>query len=275
MNNNMENKVKPFGIKRNLFFVKGSFILLFRKFIEYKENLYSSFFFFVIWYASQLAFILILSQNFGTEIGWSQSEFILFTILVNAVWSIIGLFNWGNGLFFSLSKGNLNVLLTKPLSTKFKYYFHDLNEVGFFYLISNFLYILFLIFYFNLAINYNLLGVIVLIINTLFFTFLWLAVDSFNFYSLRFSELIRPIGAIEHNLQYYPGNFFQETKIKYFLNLLPLYFVGTLLVPLFTQNILTKEIYFQIFLLIILTIISYLILVFNWHYGLKKYEAFG
>lgn len=271
----MENNIKSFGLRRNIYFIYENFKLLLKKFVEYKSNLYASFLFFIIWYVSQIFFILIISNNFGSEIGWTLNEFVLFTILTNVVWSLLGLFKWGHGLFFTLSKGNLNVLLTKPLNHKFKYYFYELDEVGFFYLISNFFYVFILFFYFDVQINYNLVAIIALILNTLFFTFLWLGIDSLNFYSLKLSELIRPFGQIEYNLQYYPGNFFDNNKFKYFLMIFPLYFIGVLLVPLFTQNSVNIEIYYLFILLLVLTIISYLFLLFNWYYGLKRYEAFG
>ena len=85
------------------------------------------------------------------------------------------------------------------------------------------------------------------------------------FYGVRF---------IEDNLQFYSGKFFQETKLKYVLNIFPMYFIALLLVPIWSNNI-TSEVYFQFALLIILTIITFIILMINWHYGLKRYEAFG
>ena len=57
----MENHIKPFGIRRNLFFIKECFILLFKKFVEYKSNLYSSFFVFLIWFLRDLVLVMLTS----------------------------------------------------------------------------------------------------------------------------------------------------------------------------------------------------------------------
>lgn len=270
----MKNNVKPFGVRRNLFFIKECFILLLKKFVEYKSNLYSSFFVFLIWYLSQLVLVLTLSKNFGSDIGWSFNEFLLFIILVNLTWNVLGLFNWGSGLYMAITKGNLNTLLSKPLGVKLKFYFYNLDETGLFFIISNFFYILFLIIFFEPQIHFSLFALFALFLVMIFFTLVWFTFDSFNFYSVGLSQIFIPFRVIEDSLQFFPGKFFQETKLKYFLNIFPLYFVAVLLVPIWSNNI-TSEVYFQFFLLIILTIITFCILMINWHYGLKKYEAFG
>lgn len=270
----MENNIKPFGIRRNLFFIKDCFTLLFRRFVEYKANFYSSFFLFFFWYLAQFIFLLVLSNNFGTYIGWSFNEFVLFIIFVNLIWNILGLFNWGGGLYIAITKGNLNVLLPRPLSTKLKFYFYNLDETGLFFILSNVVYIFGLIFYFKPVFYFSFFGFVSIFLLMVFFTLLWLTFDSFNFYSPKFSEIFIGVRFIEDNLQFYPGKFFEETKLKLILNLFPMYFVSSLLVPIWSNNI-TSQIYFQFYLMCTLLIITVLILMINWHYGLKRYEAFG
>jgi hypothetical protein len=73
----------------------------------------------------------------------------------------------------------------------------------------------------------------------------------------------------------YPAPFFDKNVVlKKILFVIPIFFIGSLLIPLINGNTL-NEFYFQIIVLLVFNLLFFLGLIIIWHYGLKKYEAFG
>jgi hypothetical protein len=75
-------------------------------------------------------------------------------------------------------------------------------------------------------------------------------------------------------MQQFPTPFFKQTIFFYILMFYPFFFIGSLLIP-FISGLEIWNIKLQIFTLFGLTLLFFIVALVNWHYGLKKYEAFG
>ena len=123
-------------------------------------------------------------------------------------------------------------------------------------------------------INYFLI-LFVSIILILFFIILWQFFESFTFLFLESRPMLFTFFlTVRGNLKIFNSNFFDRTNFKYFLYLFPIYFVGTLIIPL-TQNKIPENLLEQIIFILIFLIFLIFITFVNWRYGIKRYEAFN
>ena len=179
---------------------------------------------------------------------------------------------WSNQLFNTITIGNLNVLLTKPMNI-FILYIARVNSSSFVYLLT------YSLVFFPFIINDTnvltlllcfLLVIFIGIVHILFYFML----DSFSWISLNVGKTA--INTVFHNsqdiLRMYLSPLFTSTKIEILMMVLPIFYSGLIFVPLFHVNF---EVLKHLKVLILLLILFITIITINWKYGLKRYEAFS
>lgn len=270
----MEN-IKPFGWRRNIDYIKVNFFIMWKSLIEYKIHFYSMFFdqiFYVVFY---FIFLFVLSTNFGEVIGWNLFDFVLLMILIDLIRVGQGIFLWEANIFDSITSGSFNHYLVRPISCQFKYFFSRINASAIFYFISDLFLLIFAIIYFNETINLVLLFIISVLMIILEGTFS-IFYNSFGFIYIGFERnVLNPfIVPVYRMLNQYPAQFFQKSRILSIFFIFPIFYISSLLIPL-SRGINVSNLYLQLLIITILIIIFISVSIINWHYGLKKYKAFG
>jgi len=119
------------------------------------------------------------------------------------------------------------------------------------------------------------LGLFLYLLLYIFLIILSEFIKSLDWILIGFSKGIsKPFRSIEEALKTYPGKFFEDFKFRFILFFSPLYFVATLVVPVF-RGINVVNFWFQIFGILVFSFIFGFLTFFSWRYGLKNYEAFG
>jgi hypothetical protein len=72
----------------------------------------------------------------------------------------------------------------------------------------------------------------------------------------------------------YPYQFFGESSYKLLLLFFPLFITSSLIIPILLGSS-VDDLMLKISVFLGIFLFSLLILIVNWKYGLKKYEAFG
>lgn len=210
------NNIKPFGFKRNINFLKESFIILFKTIFEYKSHVYAILLDGSVWFFSQFIVLYVIGTEFSDIVSWDIYDMLLLAGLINIAWGFMGIFEWGTMLFKVLIKGDMNTILTKPISPSLKTYFSNLDESGFFFLLMAIIYTIFTIFYFKIKLYNILLGSFLFALNIITFILFWLMIDSFNLYVLGIRSIFMPLARIEEMFQMFPGQFFAKMRLRYF-----------------------------------------------------------
>lgn len=273
----MERQIeKGFGLKRHLDYIKVNFFLMYKRMLEYKISTIFGFLEQIIFFITQFFFFFVISNHFSEVIGWSLLEFILLGLIIDTIWIIEGLFTWKMGFNLFLKKGNLNLLLTKPMHPFSIYNFSEISNVAFTMIIINIIAFIPLFIFSNININNIIIASLIFILIVLFRILFRFSYSAVSFFSYGLNQTLYNIDMeISNDLaRQYPIQFFKETKLKYILNLIPLFFVSILLIPIINgENV--SNFYLNLILLIFLILIFLIINLVLWHYGLKKYEAFG
>jgi len=249
---------------------------MFKTLIEYKANFYSMFieqFFYIL---TDIAFFLLFGSLFSDIIGWEIVDFVIFAILVDFFRAFPGIFAWGKGVSENIKNGNFNNNLNKPLNPFLKHYFSDLSSVGIFYIITNLISFFFIIYYFEIQVNNIFMLLIVMILILIVGILFNLFYQSLGFIVLDIdSNVLDPIFQSMYGIvNQYPAQYFTRTKLVYVIFIIPAAFIGSLFIPLM-RNYEIWNINYQLTILVILIIFFIIGTIFNWSYGLKKYEAFG
>ena len=279
MNKISDNKIyskieNPFGWRRNLEYFKENFIIHMKELFEFKANIYSSLLIQVSFYILMFLFYFVIYSNFQSQINWKLSDFILFIAVSNLIHIFIGVVYWKWNLFQQISQGLLNRYLHIPLNPFFVFYIHSQSVMIYLFFVSNFLVFLISVIYFKINIFnlFFLLLLFLLVIETLVVAFF---IDSLNFIKLGSSRIFQPLHenfmSITRN---YPSPFFGSFQFNFLLFLFQGYYVGMVLIPILNGMSIFNFL-FELTLLISIIIIFSLGTWLNWHYGLKKYEAFG
>jgi len=119
------------------------------------------------------------------------------------------------------------------------------------------------------------LATILFLLLTIVFILSFITINSFAFYLLGSIEsFLNAYEWTSFTMRTYPGNFLKNNKIKFVFMSIPVFFIGTLIVPIF-QGKFVEDIISQLSIILFIFIFCSTITWINWHYGLKKYEAFG
>lgn len=270
----MDNHITPFGWKRNLEYFKTNFKLMWINTIEYKANFYGNILTLFSFTLIQLFTYSLISYVFSDLIGWKFSDFILFYVLMYLVGQFNGIFSWGKELFIILSKGTLNIYLTKPIKPFIGYIFSILSGYAFISIIFRTILLFLVIYYFNITLNNLLLGLVLFLSIGFLFFLIYQFIESCEFISLNLSSVLDTYWQIDNIFTTYPAQLFRKFPFQFALYFFPLIFISSLIVPLL-RGYEIWNLYSQLTILISLIIIFGFGTWLNWHYGLKKYEAFG
>ena len=219
-------------------------------------------------------FGFLIMSKFGNLIDWTFKDFFTFFIFQNTLYLFVGFFSWSKKLNEFIKLGELNMYLSRPGNIFLNYFF--INKMSpILYLSINIPFLIWIFLTIKVDIINYFLIFFVSIILILFFIILWQFFESFAFLFLESRQILFTFFlTVRENLKIFNSNFFSGTNFKYFLYLFPIYFVGTLIIPLTQNKIpenLLEQIVFIILLLIFLTFITFV----NWKYGIKRYEAFN
>lgn len=260
---------------RTLNFVKINFYILYKRIIEYKTNLWSSFFLESIYLLGMFLFFTVIDSNFSSIINWEKSDYFLYVLLLAIISAIGGLITWKEELFYVLKEGNLNSYLIKPISANIFYTFYRLAPPAMIMIIIDIFFLIFFCIFYNIKL-YNIgLGLIIFILIILFNIFVSLFIFSLDLHKMGISPFIHNgFDEIKYSIEQYPAPFFKNSFIKFFGHFISFYYGGLLLIPIL-RNYPITNLYLHLLVLIILTIIFFTLNWLSWKYGLKKYEAFG
>ena len=272
----MELEVKQFGWKRNWDYIKANFIIMLKTLIEYKIAMFSAFLEQLSFFIIQFFFFKVLSDNFADTIGWTLFDFILFAFLIDFMVVISGFVIWGRNLTVDLKVGTLNLYLMKPMNKFFSYQFSNFSITSFIMIIMNL--IIFPIFLIHFKINlFNIYyGLAILVLIVFFHIVTGLFLKSISFWSFGLSESLYNLNSeIVYNFaQQYPWQFFKNLSFHFISFSFAIIFISSLLIPVLRGHEIWN-IYIQLSILVGMILLLIIGTVINWHYGLKKYEAFG
>jgi len=256
-------------------FVKECFVLLFKKLVEYKTNFLMVFFVQIIHMIVYWLMMIFLFDNFSDLGNWAFEEFVLFFILNDFLIVFSGIFIWKSWIANSIIKGDFNNYLNKPINPYLFFFFLNMNFDSIVYgIVASFLYFGVLVFYGVSLVNVFLGS------GLLFLVFIFFVVIYEFFYSLDWillgltNKVWKPYSSFNEIFRMYPGKFFENFKFRIFLFMSPLFFVATLVVPIFRG---IEVVYFfeQVCFLVTFSLFLVGLTFFVWKYGLKRYEAFG
>ena len=272
----MENKIKPFGFKRNLDYFRENFIIMWKSMIEYKANFYNSLFIQLIFALIYFIYFSIISNEFGYLISWKFQDFLLFFLIYDTIFVLYGTFSWKWEDFkYTLTSGRLNNYIFRPFNPFFAYSFSKLSGAGFLMIIINLFIFPILFYFFEYEFSNIFFSFVVFCLICYGFFMLSSFFKSISFFSFGLSDsLQRLFYEFNEGVRTYPYSFFQNYSYSFLLFLFPMFFISSLLIPL----LLGYEIWdinFQLLFLVLFNIVFTLLNLIMWHYGLKKYEAFG
>ena len=274
----MENNIKPFGWRRNLDYFKENFIIMWKSLVEYKMNFLVAFIEQIIFFFAQFIFFIVFSQNFAKDIGWNVSDFLIFAMFADFIIVFAGFFIWKFYRFQSiLVTGKLNSYINKPINSMFCFIFSDFSSRAFTMLLMNIIVFPIILIYFKISFVKLLIPFILFLFICSMYIFAFSFFSSINFFNFGISDaLFNSYDTVLHGIsKSYPAPFFDKNVVlKKILFFVPIFFIGSLLIPLINGSSL-NEFYFQIIALLFFNLLFLLGLIMVWHYGLKRYEAFG
>lgn len=261
--------------KRNFEYLKVNIMILNKKLIEYKTNLWSSVITQIFFLFSFYIIFMVLVTNFGDIIGWTAEDYFIFLLILDIFFCLGGIFFWKEDLFQIIKKGDLNQHILRPTNTFLSYINSNLNPAGLIMVIINFI-TLIGFFYF---LKIGLIKFIISLLLGLVFAFEYILFtqfyQSFEFWFKNSSNYFREIfNSIHGVLQSYPYQLFSVSKIKYFILIIPTTYFSSIIMP-YLKNESIPDLKLQIIIFIIVNIILIFTTIYNWKQGLKKYEAFG
>jgi len=263
-------------MKKELEYMKAGFFITMKKISEYKANTYSALLAQIFYYITQILILYIISDNFGDVIGWNFYDFIFFFLLFDLVETIAGFFIWGIDSFRKvIQRGELNAYLNKPINRFIAYNFRIFSAGGTPMLFIGLLAFIFAIIFLDIKLYNIFFGIIIATLIIIFQIFNRKFAESINFWNFGIAMIFRRLIFEGQMLSVnYPADFFKSKIIRTAFSIVPLFFISSLLLP----TLRNKEVWsleLQLILLISLNLFFIIITFVNWHYGLKKYEAYG
>ena len=261
------------NLNRNFQVIKESIIIGFKQAFEYRANLYSSLIA-AITDTFISIFVFLVFVELTDSFSMSIYEIIFFILLKQVGLDLFWSLQKGRYKVFNMiTKGNFNLLLTRPVNIFILYTFRDFKAR---WLIISILYFI-VLFSFIVSVGENIFKFFfVTFISVLVFGYLLISIiycaESLGFFKMNVKG--NQIGGLNLTLAGFPPTMFEQFTYRFFLFLFPLvlfgvstfYYFGRISLEFFLLSILIS-----IILSLVLNIITYII----WEIGLKKYEAFG
>lgn len=243
---------------------------------EYMVHFFVDFLYMIISSIVLFIFADVLANNFNSVIGWDKVDFLTFFFLLPFVLNIGYSLVLGNKLAkYYIKKGDFNILLVKPGNIFFNYLFkHNRASQIFYFIVRSLIFLPFVLLYQDFTIFSFILGIIYCLFLAVNLLLLLICLDSFTWIFLELGDYFFSFfDNVNNVLKNYPGVFFHEMEFAYLLSIIPIYHVATVALPLFKG--VKVDFLSSIFLIIILNLILIIIIIMNWRYGLRRYEAFG
>ena len=269
------NSITPFGWKRNLGYIYQGILLVLKETKEYKASIYSATLIQLVYYLVYTLFFYIMAINFSDIIIWKIEDYILYFLFIGVVADMGGVMFWRNQLFFVLRNGYFNSLLPKPINPFLKKFIGGIAPYGIIFMCISIILIPFVIWIFKIKFETFLLPIIIISLLVILMSSLFLFIESIEFIQLKLSEVFHfPIKNLININEMYPAPYFLDTKLRFGFLFVPFFYVGSLVIPLF-RGYPVWNLQFQIISIIFFITLFILGIIVNWHYGLKRYEAFG
>jgi hypothetical protein len=255
-------------------YFKANFRIMWAISFEYKANLYMNLIFLTSSTLIGIFISIMLGVVLDEFIKWEFIDFLIFYTISFTVYSFAGFFLWGKGLFSHLTSGEFNKHLYRPLPKYLAYLFNDLEGWAVLHFIFKFITALAIFLYFKVVpLNIGLVLLAILLLNLMHF-FVMQLFDSLEFIRYGLSNATSFYFKAYEVMGTNPAPLFQKFPFKPFLYLFEIFFVGSLLVPLI-RGYPIPNMMFQFTFIVSVIIISAVLLRIIWHFGLKKYEAYG
>jgi ABC-type uncharacterized transport system permease subunit len=272
----MRIRNKPFGIKRDIDYFRENIIIAWKTLLEYKFNFIFSFMEHYIYVFAHFILFFVLIENFGSELGWSMQDFVIFFILTELAYIFAGLFVWKDWLYIYLKNGDFNTFLFRPQNPYVAFFFSNLNEYAILLIMMDVFVYSAIIFIFQIeVVNLLASSIIFFLITILYITNIEM-IRSFDFIAKNIvpSTIWPAFININKMFSKFPYTFFQNSYLKYIILFIPNVLIASLLMPLLRgKDIFVPSI--QISLILILIFVYIIIIKRVWNIGLRKYEAYG
>lgn len=250
--------------------------LSFKERVEYKANFLTSTLSELGETFSLLVFAYIFSSNFEL-LDWTFVDFIILFFFGNLVHTLSGIFWYTKQINYRIKQGFFNSLFYLPGNRFFNYLFLKGYNPVIHVVIDTIIFLPIIIIMATFTLKSIVLTLLLTLLLSYFFLITFYFLDSFSWFFVDIGKILSEnvLEKINDKILYtYPGTIFSKTNIKYVLLIMPMYFVATLIVPTL-QNKTNNDFNFNIIIIITLSIIFTIVTAINWHYGLKRYEAFG
>ncbi len=260
-------------IFRRVEFIFVNIIMMFKVLKEYKSNVITQMISQAVYLFSFYIFYFVIVNEIGI-INWDIRDFFLYIILIDLHVTFIGIFNWKSGLKMEIIRGDLNHLIVRPLPTFFKYNFLKLNANAFTQFFMNFIILILFLYFIELDYDLSFIFWILFLTLVFFYHITKKFTEAVNFFSFGFSDFLQGefFKTSSHTLKTFPSNFFAQFKYKYLFSLFPNFYMGALIFFYLKEGIILWQLLFYLICAIFVLSVMSLML---WHYGLKRYEAYG
>ncbi len=261
-------------MKTNIFSVyKIQFILALKQLKEYKIDFFMGFLVNVSLTITYLFFYYFFNDLSNGILDWNFYDFILF-FFMGFFSSLFLRFFWVRMLVFILKRGKLNTILSKPVNPFFFLVLHEIRGSFIPFTFILFIITLSLIFISQDYSNFLFAFLIVLIgflIQVLFLNVIFsMAFFTKGLVNYLFEIYYRNLNS---TVETYTPKFFENTKIVELVYLFPVAFIDYFFIEILKGR--TTEVFVYLPNFLFFGLICFIILLIEWHYGLKKYEAFG
>lgn len=263
------------SLKKNIEYFYEWFKIDMKQNWEYKTNMIFSTMITITNTIVTLFVLIVLKNQLGDEFLWGMEEFIFFSLQIFFISVFGGIFSYSKKLKKYLIEGKLNEYLIRPLSTQLQYFFQTSRTRRFYVAI---LYFIALVYYvFSLKVNFVKFCIVFILslVGITAFLVIIFFIDSWAFFVKESYTLLSIYKNTYSFFRVYPFSFFEDLRYASVLLIFPVTFYGSILTDyLFgykTINDVVGYLYYIIAIIIVFSIGTYI----NWHFGLKKYEAYG
>lgn len=258
----------------NLQLTKEVFLIKLKSIKEYPTNMYLGLLISFTMVFTGLILSYVLYASFKDIVPWSFKEFIFYLFYILFIAHLLFSFYIRSNLAITLLSGQFNTYLVRPRKVFFQYFIMEAGIVGLLNTIPYFVILSVFLFLYDFIISRLLITIIYTFISSILIILIYHFLNSLGFFIKNINNFKESLMSQSIFFNRFPAVHFIE-KFPYLYLLFPqIYFGGFILNYLFGYATLTLVTQ-MLFKIIILEIVLVLGIYSVWHYGLKKYEAFG
>ena len=267
------NKIVKYINLRIFEYLYINLILMLKLFKEYKSNVLIQIITQVLYFMSYFILFYIVSSKLNLT-TWSTFDFFFYIIIIDTIVTFSGIFLWKLGLKQMITTGSLSQYIVRPISPFVGFQLSNLSINGFIQFLCNMCIFIFLLNSDLVNFSFVLVDYFIMILISIFYILVRLFSASVNFFSFGLSHFLyfEFFKSASSSFKMFPSPFFNNFPYQKFLFIFPNFYIGSILFNHMETGILNIK-----FILILISLILFLIcfIIFNWKYGLKKYEAYG